>query len=674
MPFVRRWPVALCGVLAIAALSLGIAETAWPSMADDAFIALRYAERFVHGQGLTWTDGERVEGYSILLWILASAALIALGVDGVTAVRILGFGCTVATIVVLVTSRMIPPALGARLAVVVFASLGCTTTWATAGLEGPLVLLLLAIAWTNVGRLLGDEACAARASKRAGVAFALLALTRSDAPLWIAAAAFVVLSQGRRGAVSIAAAMRMRLFWLLLLPAAAIAAQLLCRLGYYGDWLPNTAYAKLFTTTTTREAGLAYIASNAAAMRALLLPALLALPALFVRDTQFVVLLAGLGTAAWWLYVLLIGGDAFPRGRFLIASLVPLTVLAAHGLNWLAARGRAGPWVAAAAAIACVGLAHHDARHAGTDPLQQLSTREWYGKPAGEWLGRAFGEARPLLAVDAAGFVPYFSRLPCLDMLGLCDRTIARTPYPAEAAFIAGHSRANAPYVLSRRPDLVMFGLPPGAPMPQWLGGRQMEADPEFLANYRLVLFDVGPSPLPTGETKPVRIIVWARLPGRLGLRPDPAAPANMLLPGFWLGCYRQPYSFVRAAAEPEHFDREQLARDLRAGAARLLDPVVLAVAATEPGMPVASVRRAGRHLVPSLPLVPGRYRIRGPDLPAGVQLALQGPDGAALVDGADAFRVAGTTATVATDLVCDVPANVAVPFVVAHFVLERIE
>ena len=61
-----------------------------PFFADDALISLRYAERFVQGLGLTWNDGERVEGYSNLAWVLATAALHALGMDLISAARVLG--------------------------------------------------------------------------------------------------------------------------------------------------------------------------------------------------------------------------------------------------------------------------------------------------------------------------------------------------------------------------------------------------------------------------------------------------------------------------------------------------------------------------------------------------------------------------------------------------------
>jgi hypothetical protein len=67
-----------------------------PFLTDDALISLRYARRLLDGAGLTWTDGERVEGYTNLLWVLGVAAVGALGIDLVDAARLLGFTCTVA--------------------------------------------------------------------------------------------------------------------------------------------------------------------------------------------------------------------------------------------------------------------------------------------------------------------------------------------------------------------------------------------------------------------------------------------------------------------------------------------------------------------------------------------------------------------------------------------------
>jgi arabinofuranosyltransferase len=63
-----------------------------PFIADDALISLRYSKRLIEGHGFTWNPGERIEGYSNLLWVLATAGLgLILRIDLVMVLRILGF-------------------------------------------------------------------------------------------------------------------------------------------------------------------------------------------------------------------------------------------------------------------------------------------------------------------------------------------------------------------------------------------------------------------------------------------------------------------------------------------------------------------------------------------------------------------------------------------------------
>ena len=99
-PFGNRWKWAT--ILVLVAILLAHAWRYMPHLEDDALISLRYAARLLAGHGLTWTDGPPVEGYSNLLWILATASLGALGIDLVTALRILGCTCMAAVIVAVV--------------------------------------------------------------------------------------------------------------------------------------------------------------------------------------------------------------------------------------------------------------------------------------------------------------------------------------------------------------------------------------------------------------------------------------------------------------------------------------------------------------------------------------------------------------------------------------------
>jgi len=61
-----RWIYALGGIV--------LAGYVWHCLAvnyvvDDSFITFRYVKNFVHGGGLTYNIGERVEGYTNFLWV-----------------------------------------------------------------------------------------------------------------------------------------------------------------------------------------------------------------------------------------------------------------------------------------------------------------------------------------------------------------------------------------------------------------------------------------------------------------------------------------------------------------------------------------------------------------------------------------------------------------------------
>jgi hypothetical protein len=71
-------------------------------------------------------------------------------------------------------------------------------------------------------------------------------------------------------------------------------------------------------------------------------------------------------------------------------------------------------------------------------------------KETGLFLRRNYPDVT--IAVDAAGKIPYFSGLPTIDMLGLCDTHIAHLP---ATKYVAGHSKHDADWVLGKRPDII---------------------------------------------------------------------------------------------------------------------------------------------------------------------------------------------------------------------------
>jgi hypothetical protein len=88
-----------------------------------------------------------------------------------------------------------------------------------------------------------------------------------------------------------------------------------------------------------------------------------------------------------------------------------------------------------------------------------------------------------LVALGEAGLVPYYTRLPALDLYGLNDKHIARR----EGAV---HTKFDADYVFARNPDY-FYLLATWSPTEGWTSNQHhavtLFRDPRFTRNYELV-------------------------------------------------------------------------------------------------------------------------------------------------------------------------------------------
>ncbi len=501
-------------------LAIGVpaAVLAWsatsflPFLADDALISLRYARRLLEGRGLTWTDGERVEGYSNLLWILLDAGLGALGVDLVRGARILGLGSLVvatACIAALVAKGERGRPLAALGGGLLLAVSGPAGAWAVGGLEEPLVAALFALALVTGSRLLeagrdppGSPRGVSR-ELRAGIPLALLCLSRPDGPLFALVFALVMwASPGERRFA--------RALALGALPALAVLLQLGFRLVYYGDWLPNTAYLKARVDALTLRQGAGYLrAAWPFLWPALVTGAAGALLGWSSPARRGAVKLLVASFSAWTLYVLAIGGDIFPAHRHLLVPLVACAFLAALAFERALVIEQRLPRLAATLALGALLAAFAFLQR--RDPevrVAEVQRWQWDGEVVGRLFGGGFRAEQPLWAVSAAGCLPYFSGLPALDILGLTDRHIARTE--PDRSLPLYHDRGDGAYVLARAPDLITFGVPSGGP-PVYVTGKELRDDPRFREQYERVLFEgFEPYRVPTRT--------FVRREGRVGI------------------------------------------------------------------------------------------------------------------------------------------------------------
>jgi len=496
-----------------------------PFISDDALISLQYAKRLLQGHGLTWSDGPRVEGYTNLLWILCCAGVGALGVDLIVAARVLGLiGMGAAVVAVAVARRPKGPgdSVASLAGGLALALAGPIAVWAIGGLEQPLLAALVAWASVLCFPLLEGKKPDVRRTMLPGLLLGLVCVTRADG-----AVLCVALGLGLLAATGIRRSSVTSLLWLAAFPLLFTLGQLVFRLVYYGEWLPNPAFVRMAFTKERLLLGVTYLADSKPYLLGLWIPAAAAVATgLFVKSLRRRVLLLFVAALVWSGYVAVVGGDIFPARRQLVPTVVWAALLFSLVVKSLAAERQpfaGAAWVFAAVMLGLLGWFQWK------DPENRRALRErweWDGQVVGNLLRCAFGDAQPLLACDAAGCLPYFSELPAVDMLGVNDRHIARTRPPRFGTGPLGHELGDGEYVLARKPDLIIFDKPRGRASAKYLSGRQMQADPDFTRLYRLVFFE---------GRDPYRVVsrIWVRADSeKIGIDRGSArviAPAHFL-------------------------------------------------------------------------------------------------------------------------------------------------
>ncbi len=338
----RRFPTAPIAIgipLLLAAMLVGAWQLRF--LCDDAFITFRYVANAHAGHGLVWNAPPfaPVEGYTGFLWaLLLWATWSWTGVEPPDAVHFWSLACGVGQFaIVAAAARGIRDRAGHRLPAaavlsVVAAVVGNRTflQWQTSGLETSLFHLAF-VGWVVLGMRQDTQR---RAGWLALWAFAatVAALTRPDGLLLVAATAATALLHVRRNGVTATVA-----GLLALLPVALHVAW---RRWFYGEWLPNTFYAKV--TEPWPEAGLRYLASFAfengtwlwALLAAVWVVVAIArshrrVPALLWQRLPAVAAVATVLVHAGY-YVLRVGGDHFEYR--VLSELVPLGVLSAAAM------------------------------------------------------------------------------------------------------------------------------------------------------------------------------------------------------------------------------------------------------------------------------------------------------------------------------------------------------
>jgi hypothetical protein len=438
----------------------------------------------------------------------------------------------------------------------------CRFAWVVAGRRGPLTLLAGAFlaahsgfaAWGTGGLettlfaflvFAGAYAYASflntgRRALLAPAIFALASMTRPDGLLFFGLTWLHLLVMDAWQTRSLLPSRR-ALVWLGVFSVIYVP-YFAWRFSYYGYLFPNTFYAKVASGLYQYARGVRYLADYVityGAWLSLAPAALLLLRRKREAWRDYFLLLIGVYT----LYIVYVGGDGLGFNRFVVYIAPLLYLLAQEGFGDLFGRiqARAFRWPAmapaAAGGLAVIGVVSVGlSAQASLGPLLRPDHYRWYepqselafpGDGAGnhyEWFDNYFVDrlataARWLdrnaptgavVATTPAGAIAYYMRQPVIDMLGLNDLQIARSPgvwLEQPGLGRAGHEKGDGRYVLSRQPDYILLGnvavlsrpITDEATMATKLvlkSEHELWALPEFHRDYQLVCVRLDDEPV----------------------------------------------------------------------------------------------------------------------------------------------------------------------------------
>jgi arabinofuranosyltransferase len=437
-------------------LVIVLVRNAWIS--DDAFITYRIVDNFVHGRGMTWNPGQRVQAFTHPAWFFLMSAAYAITRELYFTALVLSIGISCAALWLACTKL----ARGAFSAVPFLAALLFSRSivdYSTSGLENPLANLLLVVWLWLLARHPGRAI-----SPWFDVVTGLIVFNRLDSALivlpvwsWVLYRRFA--AKGLRNGVLPA----------LLRSWGPLSLWLAFATFYFGFPLPNTAYAKLGVGIPAAERiqqGLLYVLQ-------------------MVADDPVSAVVLGLGLGYAWLgrefwqrlvvigallylgYVVWIGGD-FMAGRFFT---MPLMIAAAALLRM---RGDPASSITLAMVLAAAGafgpappplsgrLADArieprrgekifgvvDERRFRFPELGLMQVHRGVEMPQGKRREQGIELAgRPGDEIQGAGIRGFYAgpKTPLVEIYALTDPFLARLPASIEKDWIMGHFEREIP-------------------------------------------------------------------------------------------------------------------------------------------------------------------------------------------------------------------------------------
>lgn len=396
---------------------------------DDSYIYFRYVDRALAGYGWSWSGHiPPVEGYSSPLWYFLLIIAGKLGMPVILAARILGAFFSLLTLAgawVLARELKASIVLSGLCCLLLVSSHGFNY-WATAGLETSLYAALLV--WSCIG-IIRERFWLLPTS--------FLGMARPEGVFLLLAilACMFIFKRQKFSVISLIACFLPALAWMI------------TRFLIYGDWLPNTFYAKATGNSVDQ------LINGTAYCIPVLLP--VALSWLFWWKDKHQPTMIALGMSTMLMGIVLLGGGDW---MFHFRLLIPLyaIVFAVMASQWPVTRvaGKIAMFAVLIPLLSIVVPPGYIIPAFQGDSLPMTDYQEGSMTSVSLDLASLIAERYPeplLIAVNHAGALPW--ALPgydVIDMVGLNDAHIARQQGKL-------HQKYDVDYVLGLKPQLIVL-------------------------------------------------------------------------------------------------------------------------------------------------------------------------------------------------------------------------
>lgn len=410
---------------------------------DDAYISYRYAANLLRGEGLVYNKGERVEGFTNMLWVLLLAATSWIsGIDMPHSGYVLSviFGSLFLMSIYGLTFHISGNRWVSIFPVVLVGLTLQFNVWVLSGLETPMwsALVVLSI-WAAMSKNM------ILASILAGLCF----WTRPDAGL-VGVAIFVpyvwdkwskrkfkkvdIWNEWVKSPITI---------WVMMILILTVF-----RLWYYGSPVPNTASAKIggipvsrgfeYLITTLKDGGVVFLTS-----------AFLLVYFRSMEMSLFIILQT--------IYVVAIGGDAFHHGRFLL----PVMGLLACSWGYVYRRLLESEtpfdvkvWYKFVVPVFCVFyLCGTYCPILNDEVLVESKQRNKFFEFISKDSSKFYTGNETVACIGIGSFGYRNMDVRVLDMVGLITPEVSHSKASKGDDIIPGHHRSNPEWILSQSPD-----------------------------------------------------------------------------------------------------------------------------------------------------------------------------------------------------------------------------